>query len=92
MSEELLLQQVENYLGTRVGASEWIRAKSLAERKLAAIISREGDGGGARKETRYIVQLIAETVEDNRFAQYTLRTAFAKDATKIGSKKGQPVL
>lgn len=42
--------------------------KAYAERKLALIIKRDGDAGGARREPWYLEQIIAETVQANALA------------------------
>lgn len=79
--ETTLKQQAEQYLGGKIGPSEWDEAKAYAERKLALAIAREGDAGGIRRERWYLATLIAETVQSNRFSRFTL---------DIGLKKGQP--
>lgn len=66
-----LQRQAESYLGSGISPSELEEAKAYAERKLALIIEREGDAGGARREPWYLAQLIAEAVRGNRFARYT---------------------
>lgn len=60
-----LQEQAEYCLGTGIALSEWNAAKAFTERKLAFILQREGDAGGARRETWYLAQLIAETVRAN---------------------------
>lgn len=62
---DTLREQAEHYLGANIAPKEWDRAKAYAERKLALIIRREGDAGGARREPWYLAQLIAETVRAN---------------------------
>lgn len=61
--ETSLQRQAEYYLGTNISPQEWQTAKTYAERKLARIIQREGDAGGARWEPWYLAKLIAETVQ-----------------------------
>lgn len=82
--ETALRQQAEQYLGETIEPSEWDKAKAYAERKLDGIIEREGDGDGARRETWYLAQLIAETVQANRFsaALYIIN-----ELREIGTKK-----
>ena len=86
-------QQAENYLGATIDPSEWGKAKEYAERKLKGIIEREGDKNGARREPWYLAQLIAETVQNNRFSQFTLglKDLFEHTDEYMGVKKGQPV-
>lgn len=69
--ETTLRQQAEHYLGAEIAPSEWDEAKAYAEHKLAGIIEREGDAGGARREPWYLAQLIAEAVKGSRFSQLT---------------------
>lgn len=83
----------ERYLGMAIEPSEWDEAKAYAERKLKGIIEREGDVDGARRQPWYLAQLIAETVQGNRFSQFTLDLMeldrYASE--QMGVKKGQPV-
>lgn len=85
-TEEKLRQQAERYLGTGIRQSEWDDAKAYAERKLAYIIEREGDLGGARREPFYLAQLIAETVSARRLSEFTRQHY---DLMQEGIKKGQ---
>lgn len=62
---DTLREQAEYYLDVNITPPEWDRAKAYAERKLAFIIQREGDAGGARQEPWYLAQIIAETVRAN---------------------------
>lgn len=91
--EDTLRQQAERYLCTEIEPSEWDKAKAYAEQKLKGIIKREGDGDGARQQPWYLAQLIAETVQGNRFSQFTLDLMeldrYASE--QMGVKKGQPV-
>lgn len=85
-TEEKLRQQAERYLGTGIRQSEWDDAKAYAERKLAYIIEREGDLGGARREPFYLAQLITETVSARRLSEFTRQHY---DLMQEGIKKGQ---
>jgi len=91
--EDTLRQQAEHYLCTEIEPSEWDKAKAYAEQKLKGIIKREGDEDGARRQPWYLAQLIAETVQGNRFSQFTLDLMeldrYASE--QMGVKKGQPV-
>lgn len=91
--EDTLRQQAERYLCTEIEPSEWDKAKAYAEQKLKGIIKREGDEDGARRQPWYLAQLIAETVQGNRFSQFTLDlmelNRYASE--QMGVKKGQPV-
>lgn len=91
--EDTLRQQAERYLCTEIEPSEWDKAKAYAEQKLKGIIKRESDGDGARRQPWYLAQLIAETVQGNRFSQFTLDlmelNRYASE--QMGVKKGQPV-
>lgn len=91
--ETTLQQQAELYLGTAIEPSEWVEAKTYAERKLNGIINREGDENGARREPFYLAQLIAETVRGRRFSQFTidLMDLLEHADEYMGIKKGQPV-
>ena len=87
-TEEKLRQQAERYLGTGIRQSEWDDAKAYAERKLAYIIERDGDLGGARREPFYLAQLIAETVSARRLSEFTrqhydlMQEGIKKDSTR----------
>ena len=93
LQESTLRQQAEKYLGDAIRPEEWECAKRYAERKLAMIIEREGDADGARRESWYLAQLIAETVRSNRFSKFTfdLGNLLRYVDEKIGIKKEQPV-
>ena len=93
LQESTLRQQAEKYLGEAISPEEWECAKRYAERKLAMIIEREGDADGARRESWYLAQLIAETVRSNRFSKFTfdLGNFLRYVDEKIGIKKEQPV-
>ena len=67
-----LRTEAENYLGAIILPEEWDKAKEDAERKLRWITSREGDADGARKETWYLAQLIAEAVRASRLTAYCI--------------------
>lgn len=88
LQETSLLRQAESYLGAGIRPSELEEAKAFAERKLAYIIDREGDAGGARREPWYLAQLIAETVRGNRLSQYLNGLM---ELSEQGTKKRQPV-
>ena len=59
----------------------------------AVPVKRGGDEDGARRQPWYLAQLIAETVQGNRFSQFTLDLMeldrYASE--QMGVKKGQPV-
>lgn len=86
-----LLRQAESYLGTAIKPSELETAKAYAERKLALVIDREGDAGGARREPWYLAQLIAETVRGSRLSQYLNEINELRELQAQGTKKRQPV-
>lgn len=69
LQETSLQCRAESYLGTGIRPSELEAAKDYAERKLALIIEREGDAGGARRQSDYLAQLIAEAVKGKRLAR-----------------------
>ena len=58
----------EKYAGGTILECEWWRALESASRKLAWIISREGDADGERREPYYLAMLIAEAVKASRFS------------------------
>lgn len=91
MSEADLKQEAEQRLGTEIESSEWDKTKSYAERKLKDIIERFGDEGGIRQEPRYLAQLIAETVQQNRFSRFTFELMELNRYADMEIKKGQPV-
>lgn len=82
--EAKLRQQAEHYLGEPIEPSEWDKAKAYAERKLDGIIKREGDADGARRETWYLAQLIAETVRADRLSTFLFEVNKLLD---FGTKK-----
>ena len=90
--EHILQKQAEICLGTAIGPHEWSKAKAYAENKLASIISRFGDGGGIRRESWYLAQLIAEAFEGQRFFQFTvdLERFVHENDGQSGDKKEQP--
>lgn len=90
--EDTLRRQAEHYLCTKIAPSEWDKAKAYAERKLKGIIEREGDRNGTRQKSWYLVQLIAEIVQSNRFSRFTADfMCLLKQADKeIGIKKDSP--
>lgn len=79
-----LRQQAEHYLGEPIETSEWDKAKEYAERKLDGIIEREGDGDGARRETWYLAQFIAETVKADRLSAFLFEV---NKLLEFGTKK-----
>lgn len=88
-----LRQQAEQYLGTAIEPSEWDSARASAEQKLARIIERYGDDGGARREPWYLAQLIAEAVNGSRFSQLTLdltEISLLMEQEEAGVKKVRP--
>lgn len=91
MSEADLKQEAEQRLGTEIESSEWDKAKSYAERKLKGTIERFGDEGGIRQEPWYLAQLIAETVQQNRFSRITIELMELNRYADMEIKKGQPV-
>ena len=91
MSEADLKQEAEQRLGTEIESSEWDKAKNYAERKLKGIIERFGDEGGIRREPWYLAQLIAETVQQNRFSRFTIELMELNRYADMEIKKGQPV-
>ena len=66
-----LWELAERYLGTSILPNEWPEASAAAERKLARIISREGDANGKRQEPYYLAQLIAEAIRNNRICRFS---------------------
>lgn len=82
---------MERYLGSRIGPSEWVKAKAYAEHKRKLIIRREGDADGMRNEQWYLAELIAETISSNRLSQFTFDLANISRTTneQMGLKKGQ---
>lgn len=89
--EATLRQQVEYYLGTVIEPPEWEKARNSAERKLKRIIEREGDGNGARRETWYLAQFIAENVKESRFPLFAHKEIQIYDNEQKGVKKEQLV-
>lgn len=90
MSEADLKQEAEQRLGTEIESSEWDKAKSYAERKLKGIIERFGDEGGIRQEPWYLAQLIAETVQQNRFSRITIELMELNRYADMEIKKDSP--
>ncbi len=68
--ETSLQRQAESYLCTGIKPSEIEEAVAYAKYKLALIIERFGDAGGAWREPDYLAQLIAETVRSNCLSRY----------------------
>lgn len=92
MPEEELRQEAEHRLGTSIENCEWADAKDYAERKLKNIIQRFGDEGGARRELWYLAQLIAETVQQQRFQWLTIGMMMEyQELANMEAKKEQPV-
>lgn len=60
---------VEKELECTITDEEMVKAEKYARRKLDWIIRREGDAQGERLKPWYLIQLIAETVYQNRFSQ-----------------------
>lgn len=92
-TELTLQQQAERCLGAAIRPWEWDSAKGSAESKLARIIEREGDADGARRESFYLAQLIAEAVKGQRFSKLAhdlMELANEADGEQFGVKKGQP--
>lgn len=85
--EATLRRQAEGYLGTAIEPSEWDKAISYAEHKLAYIIENFGDLGGERRKPYYLAQLIAETVRGNRLSTF-LRDL--NELREMGIKKDSP--
>lgn len=67
-----IIKQVMMHIGA-VTESEFWTALPKAHAKLFRIIEREGDAGGARLTIDYTVQLIAEQIEADRMADFTLK-------------------
>lgn len=88
MPEEELRQETERRLGTPIESYEWADAKTYAERKLKNIIERFGDEGGKRKEMWYFAQIIAETIQQQRFQWFTFGLM---ELANMEAKKEQPV-
>lgn len=67
------------------------QAQAIARRKLAHIIEREGDCGGARREPWYLEQLIQEVAWELNFAQITQEAAgiLEQDTQQSGVKERQ---
>lgn len=65
------------------------QAQDIARRKLAHIIEREGDCGGARREPWYLELLIQEAAQELNFAQLTQEAAgiFEQDTQQSGVKE-----
>lgn len=69
MNAEIDLRALaEKYAGGIILECEWWEALESAARKLAWIISREGDADGERRQPYYIAMLIAEAVKQKRFS------------------------
>ncbi len=68
------------------------QAQDFARRKLAHIIEREGDCGGARREPWYLEQLIQEAARELDFAQLTQEAAgiLEQNIQQSGVKERQP--
>ena len=92
-----LHRRAESCLGDRIRLSEFEAARAYAERKLACIIEREGDANGLRQRSEYLVQLIAEAVDRNRFSQslynaMELQEQETKKDSPCPKTQGRPLL
>lgn len=67
-----LKELAQGYTSIEIPDDEYAQAERQARKKLARIIEREGDFGGARLQPRYLAQLIAEAIRENRFARFTV--------------------
>lgn len=93
MHEADLRQQAEKELGMPIGDCEWSKAKAYAEHKINWQIGLFGNENGVMREPWYLAIVIAETVQQNRFSQFTL-DLMALDRyvdEQLEIKKGQPV-
>lgn len=82
-----LQRRAESYLGAGIRPSELEEATAYAKHKLALIIEREGDAGGARLEPDYLAQLIAETVRGSRLSRCLYEITELREQ---GTKKDSP--
>lgn len=70
MDAEIVRALAEKYAGGIILDCEWPEARDNALRKLAWIISREGDADGERRKPYYLATLIAEAVRQSRFSAW----------------------
>ena len=75
---------ISSYMDQEVSLEELARAEEAAEKKLAWIIKRYGDGDGIRRRPWYLEQLIKEAIAEERFSNYTM--ARSRELTE---KKGR---
>lgn len=62
--------EASDYLGREVTDTEWEKAYAPATRKLAFIIAREGDAGGARRRPQYLGKLVQEQITASELSAY----------------------
>lgn len=93
MQEADLRQQAEKELGTPIRDCEWSKAKAYAEHKINWQIGLFGNKNGTMREPWYLAMVISETVQRERYSQFTFELMSLNRYTdeQLGVKKGQPV-
>lgn len=79
--------EASEFIGREITDAEWDEAYPQAERKLAYIISREGDANGMRQQPWYLGKLVEEAVAANAMTRFCLAMNAIRAEEKTASEE-----